>query len=242
MAGAPTTDAAPLPVLGVDGARGGWVGVRWDGTTATPLFAATLRGLCLDAGTVAAVGVDMPIGLSMTARRRCDVEVRPLLGPRRSSLFSPPALGALDHDDYAAANAWSKAELGAGISKQAWMLVPKIREIRALAELSGDTSAGWPLYETFPELSFAAMNAGEPLAAPKRSWNGLATRWRLLAEAGVHLPVDAGTAGSVAADDLLDAAAVAWSARRIVDGRAERRPLEPGPDAGGVNREPTIWW
>jgi predicted RNase H-like nuclease len=218
-------------VLGVDGARGGWVGVRWDGRSLACAFATTLAGLLEDASPVAVVGVDMPIQLQAAATRACEDLARPLLGARRSSLFQSPSLGALDFadDDYPGANAWSKTATGRGISKQAWFLVPKIREVRALAATSAV-----PVRECMPELSFRAMH-GEPLAHPKTTWSGQALRVRLLREQGIELPDDPGPAGRVAPDDLIDAAAVAWSAHRIATGGAERIP--PDGDARAA-----IWW
>lgn len=208
------------------------MGVAWDGTTTVrPLWAPTLAELCEFAGPMEAIAVDMPIALSEHGPRACDVAVRPLLGARRSSLFAPPVVAALLHDSYAAANAWSKEHVGHGISKQAWMLVPKILEVRAL-----ESTGRHPLYEAFPELSFRAMNGGASLTHAKRTWSGMATRLRLLSAAGIELPEDAGPAGAVGADDLIDAAALAWSAARIAAGDAERLPMtgEPG--------EAAIWW
>ncbi len=218
------------PVLGIDGARGGWVGVRWDGTELSCAFAATLAGLVEATSPVAVVAVDMPIELEETATRAAEDQARPLLGPRRSSLFQSPSLGVLGFadDDYARANAWSKAHTGRGLSKQAWFLVPKIREVRAFAATSTV-----PVLETMPELSFRALRGG-PVPHPKSTWSGLALRIRLLAEAGIVLPDDPGAAGRVAPDDLVDAAALAWSARRIATGRAECVPPDGGRSA--------IWW
>ena len=229
-------DEPPTPnVIGVDGARLGWVGVVWDGRTPTPLFDRTLEGLCRRAadevGPVSVVSVDIPIELEEAERRACDLEARPLLGGRRSSLFAPPVLGALDRATYADANEWSKATTGQGISKQAWMLVPKIQEVRAFVRTSG-----LAVYETFPELSFRAMNGDRPLSHAKRTWTGMAMRLRLLRDAGIVLPIEAGAAGDVAADDLIDAAAAAWSARRIASGQGARVPADP---ADGLA---AIWW
>ena len=223
-------------MVGIDGARGGWVGVCWDGTDARPVFASELVDLLELAtttlgGAPAAVAVDMPIQLGTTDLRPCDVEARPLLGPRRSSLFAPPALAALDFESYSEANAWSKATLGRGISKQAWMLTPKIREVRAVVA-AGVTD----VYETFPELSFRALNGDVPLAHPKRSWTGMMSRLGLLADAGITVPVDAGAAGAVAADDMIDAGALAWSAMRIARGEAVHVP------ADCADGQPSIWW
>jgi predicted RNase H-like nuclease len=218
-------------VLGVDGASSGWVGIRWDGAAVDALFATTLVALCAAAGSVDVVAVDMPIRLASSGPRRCDIEARPLLGARRSSLFAPPVVDALAMDGYAEANAWSKAATGHGISKQAWMLRPKIVEVRA-ADEAGDL----PLHETFPELTFRAMNGDVPLSHAKRSWTGMATRLSLLHAAGIDVPADVGAAGAVAADDMIDAAGLAWSAMRIATGEARCVPADASP------REPTIWW
>jgi predicted RNase H-like nuclease len=75
---------------------------------------------------------------------------------------------------------------------------------------------GIRLYEVHPELSFAAM-AGAPLKDTKHALAGLAIRRRLLAGEGIALPPEATGA---AEGDLLDAAAVAWSARRIAADKA----------------------
>ncbi len=218
-------------MLGVDGARQGWVGVRWDAGSLDAFLAPTLHELCERAGPVRVVAVDIPILLAADGRRRCDDLARPLLGPRRSSLFIPPATAALDLDDYAEANAWSKEHVGRGLSKQAWMLAPKIREARTFA-----ATHDVPLTETFPELSFRAMDGDRPLTHAKKSWTGLRHRLDLLEAVGIDLPADVGPAGSVAADDLIDAAALAWSGRRIATDTAECLPPDPEPD------EPTIWW
>ncbi len=52
--------------------------------------------------------------------------------------------------------------------------------------------------------------AGRELQLPKRTWGGQATRRRLLAAAGVKIPNELDSASVVPADDVLDAAAVAW--------------------------------
>lgn len=219
-------------VLGVDGARGGWVGVRLDGGSLTCHIATTLPALVAEAAPLSLIAVDMPMALVAEGRRAAEDEVRRLLGPRRASLFQSPCLGALDFadHDYPAANAWSKATVGRGLSKQAWFLVPKIREVRALA-----ATGAVAVREAMPEMSFAAMAGDVPLAHPKTTWTGLAVRMGLLTEHGIELPADPGPAGRVAPDDLLDAAAVAWTARRIADGSARCAP------AGGDPAE-RIWW
>lgn len=237
-------------VLGVDGSKGGWVGVAWNGAAARPLFASHLAALCDEAEALTGAGmfvvaVDTPIGLSGAGHRAGDDEVRALIGARRSSLFTAPARGLLtfEDDQYAAANAWSKEHLGHGLSKQAWMLMPKIRDARSFAATGSRV-----VVESFPELSYFAMNGNQPLSHPKRSWTGMATRLRLLHDQGIVLPVDAGPAGAAAADDLLDAAAMAWSAMRIHQRQSQRLPAAasaktriPG-DLNAHDSDPSIHW
>jgi len=74
--------------------------------------------------------------------------------------------------------------------------------------------AGAALYEIHPEVSFKAL-AGAARLAGKHTWTGQAQRRALLEAAGIVIPTDLGRAGLVAAaDDVLDAAVAAWSARR----------------------------
>jgi predicted RNase H-like nuclease len=60
--------------------------------------------------------------------------------------------------------------------------------------------------------------AGAPLPDSKHAKAGRAVRRELLAWKGITLPR---RVTGAAEDDLLDAAAVAWSARRIAAGQAE---------------------
>jgi predicted RNase H-like nuclease len=76
----------------------------------------------------ARVCIDIPIGLSETGLRGCDREARRLLGPRRSSVFAAPPYFALEERSYPELNEESKRRFGRGISKQAFYLLPKIRE------------------------------------------------------------------------------------------------------------------
>ena len=88
--------------------------------------------------------------------------------------------------------------------------------------------------EVHPEVSFAAL-AGAPLPDPKTTWAGATHRRRLLAEAGIELPDDLGPAGSGAAVvDVLDAAAAAWTARRVAHGQASPMPDPPEVFSDGL--------
>jgi predicted RNase H-like nuclease len=88
--------------------------------------------------------------------------------------------------------------------------------------------------EAHPELSFAAM-AGAPLRSRKITWAGAVQRRALLAQAGILLDGDLGLAGEQAGvDDVLDAAAAAWTARRVSQGVARCLPSPPEVFSDGI--------
>ena len=94
------------------------------------------------------------------------------------------------------------------------------------------------VFEVHPEVSFRHL-AGDSLPWSKKSWNGLLLRRQLLADAGVALPERIPGVKGAAADDVVDAAVAAWSARRIATGVA--RPL-PDPPQSVDGRQVAIWY
>jgi predicted RNase H-like nuclease len=93
--------------------------------------------------------------------------------------------------------------------------------------------------EIHPEASFGQL-AGAPLQSLKSTWAGIARRRQLLAGAGIILPEDLGPAGEKAAvDDVLDAAAAAWTALRVV--RDQARPHPDPPELFSNGLASAIW-
>lgn len=223
---------ALLPrVLGVDAARAGWVGVALDDGAPRAYVArglADVVGQARGDGPLAAVGIDIPIGLPDAGRRAADVLAKAAIGPLRSSVFVTPVRDALLAPDHATAVAVNRRLAGEGVSIQAYGLRHRILEAEAFA-----AGAGLPVLEVHPEVVFAALH-GAPLTVRKPTWAGAALRHRLLADRGVVLDGDLGLAGhDVAVDDVLDAAAVAWTARRYVTGEARSLPDPPEVCADG---------
>lgn len=216
-------------VMGVDGCRSGWVVAALpDGApgsaqiTLAPDLASAAGAI---GGRPARLLIDMPIGLSERAERggrACDRAARALLGwPRSASVFSPPARPTLAATDYADALARNRASGpdAPGISKESFHLLPRIREVDAWMTPDRQAWAG----EGHPEVSFALLNAaltgGGALRAGKRTAEGRSKRLALLRAAGFR--PDAWTRPQGAAwDDVLDAAALAWSAARWLGGEA----------------------
>jgi len=198
-----------MKVVGADGCRGGWVLADRHGAEVVE----RLDDIVADA-TVVVVGVDMPIGLPREWGREADREARRLLGrPGASSVFPTPPRSLLTATTYATANERSKSELGRGLTRQTYHLFRRIREVdRLVTALTG--AEGERLVEIHPECSFRVM-AGAALPS-KHTADGIEQRRALL------LPrfgpvVDARPRGA-AADDVLDAYAVLWSAERFARG------------------------
>lgn len=218
--------------MGIDAAgKHGWVGIVIDESGFVGARLGSLRELIDWAEPVGAIGVDIPIGHVPGGVRRADVEARRFVGPRRSSVFAAPPTEALASGSYADANAEMVALGAPMLSRQAWALVPKMVEAAEVA--AGDDR----VHEVHPEVSFCEL-AGEHLRWSKKSWNGLLLRRRLLAGAGIDVPDVIEEVDGVVADDVVDAAVVAWSARRIATGAA--RTLPDPPEEGG-DRRVAIW-
>ena len=227
-------------VLGIDGCARGWVGIILDAGPVRAVFATRFMDVVSDAeaaaGPAAVVAVDMPIGLLPSRTRQCDVEARSRLGARRrATIFTMPVREALEEATYELANACNRAVTGSGMSRQAWNLAAKIREVEAWRHATGRRA-----WEVHPELSFAALGDGMAVTESKKSWSGMSRRVALLRASGIALDADLGAAGANAGtDDIIDAAAVAWSARRIRDHAATSIPCPP--ETGDDGCQIAIW-
>lgn len=226
-------------VLGVDGCRAGWLALRLD--LERPAIEAVVveSWPALPTAETAMVAVDMPVGLAEAGPRDCDIAARQLLPPgRKSSVFPPPRRYMLACPDWRAAQDLGKAREGVGLSKQAWNISAKIRELdEALAPTDQAR-----VREVHPELVFHRLNDWRALP-PKRKPEGQAARLALLRQAG--LPsiapwLDRFPRQAAGRDDVIDAAACAYAARRLLSGEAERLPPEPPRDGRGLRME--IWY
>lgn len=210
-----------MRVLGLDACRRGWAGVLLDehGTT-TGLFVRELGEV--EGLEVTGVGIDIPLGLATDRVRAADQEAKALLGPRRSSVFMTPVRDAFAATSHAEASTVNRDRTGKGISVQAWGLREKVLAADAWARTTEHQH-----WEVHPEVAFLLLRGGRPCDHPKATWAGQQERRAALAAAGVELD-DVGEVGALAAaDDVLDAAAVAWSTRRLVRGEGRAWPDPP---------------
>ena len=212
--------AEPKFVAGVDGCPGGWVCFLVDiHSMSTSVQVIDLPVWLRNRPPgLACVGIDIPIGL-LDGPRACDIAARKLLGARRgSSVFPTPCRVAVRAGSYEKASAVNRSTTGRSLSRQAWGIAPKIRQVDDAITSSCQQWA----FEVHPEISFWNLNGKNPMKFKKKSKEGKAERLLLLRTPfpGIDLHLQT-RPHHVGADDLLDAAAAAWTALRYRAGNAE---------------------
>lgn len=228
------------PVAGADGCPDGWLYLLESDSKElsagiAPTFAELLERLPDD--TILAI--DVPIGLTDAGGRACDRAARKRLGrPRGSSVFPAPVRAVLGIEEYREACDVHRAADGRAMSRQAFGILPKVTEVdKQLQALPEPALAR--VHEAHPEVSFSLWNGGTPMRHSKKTSEGRAERSALVESIWPGAPDDVdrtleASHGRVDRDDLLDAFAALWTARRICDGSAIRLPTEPPIDACGL--------
>jgi predicted RNase H-like nuclease len=195
-------------VAGIDGTKGGWVAVVLeDSRFATDHLIRPFDTRFDELADADVLAVDVPIGFGP---READRAARAFLAGAASTVFSTPPREVLE------------VPFGPGlrVSAQAHALGPRILHVTQLAANDGR------IYEVHPEVSFRAMNSGAPLRHRKKSAGGALERLALLIRHGIEIDV-LGESAVAPLDDVLDAAAAAWSAHRIALGTASSLPGTP---------------
>ncbi|MEM7092479.1 MAG: DUF429 domain-containing protein [Actinomycetota bacterium] len=203
-------------VAGVDRWRGGWVIVRESPDGVAIDTAADFTALQVVVADCAVIAIDMPMALPRRGTRRAEVDLRAQLGSAGRSVFISPTRAAIEAADQSEATRINRAHDGPGISAQAWGLAGSIRELRASVPLDRDPTR-W--FETHPERAFAEMNRGTPFDS-KKTARGVGQRLAVLRPVfDIDVLLRDGPP-KVPVDDVLDACAAAWSARRTCTGDA----------------------
>ena len=226
------------PTAGIDGCAGGWIVVHDTARGLDAFIAPTLATALAALPPQTQTGIDIPVGIPEQGTRLCDVEARRLLGPRGASVFAAPLRIALGATDYVEASRLQRTQ-GRALSRQSFAILPKIREVDTW--IRRNSGLGPTLHEVHPELSFAVWNGDRPMAQPKTSPGGKVHRWRLIdaefpgARARLTQLLRAtAAAGTFADDDLCDAIAALWSARRIARGAHMTLPRQLQRDVYGL--------
>jgi predicted RNase H-like nuclease len=237
-------------LAGIDGCPSGWIVALARADLSEVRVRLVPRFIDVPAApeAPAVITIDIPIGLPERASyggRAAENAVRPLLGARQSSVFSVPSRAAIAAHDYrdACAIALATSEPPRKVSKQLFMLVPKIREVDAA--VSADVALARRVFEVHPELAFWRLNGEQALSEPKKVKSrpyepGLALRRQLLIKAGLPAAVvEAAPPKGAGPDDLIDALACAAIAQRIYAGVARSFPDPPERDVFGLTM--AIW-
>lgn len=222
---------------GIDGCSTGWVMVRCEenGRFEKPVIVDTLNEI----PPTDSILIDIPIGLPDQGRRKCDLSARKALGnPRCRSVFTGARRPLLDMENRESAHAWGKKQDGLGVSQQLWAIFPKIREVDAwITQMRQGT-----LREGHPELSFRTA-AGRSMKHNKKTKVGQDERLNALAgfidrEMVCEWLIQTQGDSRWAADDILDALALCWSAKRLLLGSHGTLPTGDAPkDRRGLPME-----
>jgi predicted RNase H-like nuclease len=237
-------------LAGIDGCPSGWIVAlaRADLSEVRVHLVPRFIDVAAAPEAPAAIAIDIPIGLPERAGyggRAAENAVRPLLGARQSSVFSVPSRAAIAAHDYrdACRIALATSEPPRKVSKQLFMLAPKIREVDAA--LRADAALSQRVFEVHPELAFWRLNGEQALSEPKKVKSrpyepGLALRRQLLIKAGLPAEiVESSPPKGAGPDDLIDALACVAIAQRIHTGESRPFPDPPERDAFGLTM--AIW-
>jgi predicted RNase H-like nuclease len=237
-------------LAGIDGCPSGWTVAfaRADLSEVRVRLVGRFIDVAAAPEAPAVIAIDIPIGLPERAGyggRAAENAVRPLLGARQSSVFSVPSRAAIAEHDYreACRIAFATSEPPRKVSKQLFMLAPKIREVDAA--LRADATLSQRVFEVHPEVAFWRLNGEHALGEPKKVKSrpygpGLALRRQLLIKAGLPADVvEASPPKGAGPDDLIDALACAAIAWRIYAGVAQSFPDPPERDVFGLTM--AIW-
>jgi predicted RNase H-like nuclease len=187
--------------------------------------------------------IDIPIGLPDAGPdgRLCDREARQLLGRgRAASVFSAPARRTLAATSYPQALELNRQAIGRGLSKQAWNIVPKIREIDTL--LRDNRALRGIVRESHPEVCFLALNNNRAMRENKKKREGQQERLRVLqgcfpdCRAFFEQARDGFPRREVASDDIIDAMVCAVTAK-FGYGQYRTVPDRPVRDGQGLPME-----
>ena len=240
---------------GVDGCRKGWFafGLASSGEREYGI-ATTFDVLVSTAKDPGRIFVDIPIGLPPgdscdneacenhhrkeggLGGRCCDVQARRLLKwPRASSVFTPPVREALSVTPYSEASRINRKATDKGLTKQAYAIRTKIKEVDDLLQKNEATCE---IREVHPEICFWALAEGEAMKHSKKSPAGFHESLELLRSSLPSACRDFAEirarfrSWDLADDDILDAmaaAVTAWPDERMLMTLPARRMHDDPP-------------
>jgi predicted RNase H-like nuclease len=218
-------------IAGVDGFRGGWIAAIEGDDRRTTLRAVTHFRELADDRRLTHVAIDMPIGLVASGRRHCDGEARTFLASRWMCVFLAPTWSMLEAGP-AELDAIATRDRGTRTSAQERAIHPKIREVNEYMVRCPQLQAR--VREAHPEIIFRTLRErferNTACLAPKKTVAGERQRCALLRRVFPDFAANLRACPrGVRRDDVSDAYACLWTARRMRDGTAERYPKQHPP-------------
>ena len=221
-------------VIGVDGCPAGWIAILWQGNHIRAKLFELGRFSEILSEDAAMIAVDMPIGFPTHYGRNADIQARKFMKPFGSRVFPVPCREAVHAASYTEAIHINRScSNNVSIPPVTNAIRPRMQEIDLVITPQNEHR----LKEIHPEVSFAVMNGSVPLLNRKKTESGEAVRLELLKAQGFP-ECDFEKFGfrrrDVKRDDIIDACAAAWSARRILEGKARHFPEVEERDARGL--------
>lgn len=227
--------------IGVDGCKAGWffIAIGPGDEFEFGIFS-NIKKLWYTYLEARVILIDIPIGLPSKEfkTRPCDKAARQVLSPKRHhSIFSPPCREALTAESYHEACRINQNVCERKISKQAWHISRKIKEVDDL--MTAQPEADDIIKETHPEICFWALAHKEPMVHYKKSQQGEAERFAVLkkhfgkSSAVIKSALGRYPRKQLAHDDILDALVNAVTAARLNVSK-ETLPPEPSRDIFGL--------
>lgn len=222
-------------VLGIDGARGGWVIAELSPTLR--LYVATsIDEFFSQSLTYDCILIDIIMGLpSSPAMRRPEEEIHQLLGHQSASLFRVPCRAAVYAETKAEMYQLHELHMHQKLTPFSVNLIPKIKEVdRWLRQHKEMQSV---CYESHPETAFHLL-LGKRLLHSKHTPEGLHERFELLTQRVPGLVLNElllfSKTHRVKLDDILDAIVLAYTATLHLQGHTQLLPADPQPDDEGL--------
>jgi len=199
---------------GIDGCSAGWLAISTQGNSYKYGVFSTIDELHAKHLETQVCLIDVPIGLASRAKpRTIDAKMRKELTGRASTVFTTPCRKSVYAGSYDEAKSINKAVEGKSLSKQAFCITPKIREVDEFLLKNPNLK----LIEAHPEISFKYLNDGGVLRSRKSKPEGIEERLSILERYNRKTPdLYQGILGNtlrkhVRRDDILDAICLAIS-------------------------------
>lgn len=231
-------------IAGVDGCKGGWLCITKKvetGVVSSEVYS-DAQSLLQQNPEPVVVAVDIPIGLTESGPRQCDIKARKLLKNRQPCVFPAPIRPALHASSRKQADEIQRGIDQKGVSIQSFALYAKIIEFDNI--LSDDPSVQKRVKEIHPELCFWACNNKNPIQYKKKSEEGRAIRHSLICkyfgEKAIKNVRFNYLVKEVAHDDIYDAFIALWTAERILRRNAGLIPNPSPCDEKGIHME--MWY